>query len=314
MVQKTLPPGQLSAGLPQPLAAYYAPPIIAKRDPTVNDTGYPLGQVWDDKVLNRAWILTSVVAGQANWVLMGVGVGAGVQTVNGVSPVLGNMDLINQSAAGAITVTPGLPASGQVGLSVNVDGVTIQIVGNQLVATAVSPALTLTGDVGAAQLFLANNFNIQGGAAGAIVFNSSAAGQMDAQVQVDNVTLEINGANQLQEIGAASGTTTTIGAVTSDIITFPMGGAANVRTFDIMIVGFNVTLNQGLGYEIFGTVRGTGAAAVLVGTPDKINNEEAGSFAADANLIVSGNNAVIRVLGVAGSTINWRAIFKSINI
>jgi len=224
------------------------------------------------------------------------------------------MDLINQSAAGAITVTPGLPASGQVGLSVNVDGVTIQIVGNQLVATAVSPALTLTGDVGAAQLFLANNFNIQGGAAGAIVFNSSAAGQMDAQVQVDNVTLEINGANQLQEIGAASGTTTTIGAVTSDIITFPMGGAANVRTFDIMIVGFNVTLNQGLGYEIFGTVRGTGAAAVLVGTPDKINNEEAGSFAADANLIVSGNNAVIRVLGVAGSTINWRAIFKSINI
>jgi len=63
MVQKTLPPGQLSAGLPQPLAAYYAPPIIAKRDPTVNDTGYPLGQVWDDKVLNRAWILTSVVAG-----------------------------------------------------------------------------------------------------------------------------------------------------------------------------------------------------------------------------------------------------------
>lgn len=308
MVQKTRPPGQLSSGTPQPLSGWYVPPIIAKRDPTVNDTGYPLGQVWDDKVLNRAWILTSVVAGMANWVLMGVGAGGAVNTINGVSPVLGNIDIIDQSGAGAITVTAGAPGSGQVGLGVNVDGVTVQIVGNQLVATAVSPALTLTGDVGGAKLYSANNFNIQGGAAGAIIFNSSAAGQMDAQVQVDNNTIIINGSNQLQVVGRQDFSLNTIGALTDSTpdIAVPNGQATTVY----VVFTVQNSTNTAAASDIAQGCARVSAGVVTIVNADFFDislAEDPALAGIDFNLVPGGGASTIQiqVVGVAGQTLRW---------
>lgn len=302
-------------GTPNPLMGAQAVPVSSPRAPAGTDLGYGVGQFWIFQPSGQLYFLANIVAGVANWIPVGTGPGS-VNTINLVPPAAGNINIVNQGGIGAITVTaPGSGGANSIGLGVNVDGVTIQIIGNQLVAVAAVPALTLTGDVGAAQPYLANNFNIQGGGvSSAIQFSSLAPGQLDAAVLVDNVTIEINASNQLQEIGAASGSGTTGGAVTLDLITFPMGALATVRTFDIMIVGFNTTTPSGVGYEIFGTVRTTGAAAILVGTPDKVLNEEAASITADANLVVSGNNAVVRVTGAAGQTINWRAIFKSISV
>lgn len=59
---------------------------------------------------------------------------------------------------------------------------------------------TLTPDVGAAVTPVANNINIQGGLTGAISFSNGGAGQMNAAVQVDGVTIGIVG-NQLTFIG-----------------------------------------------------------------------------------------------------------------
>lgn len=224
--------------------------VIEERDPTSFDVNYPQGKEWINKISNQVFVLTSFSTAsgqkQATWTPLGNSSGV-VATINGVSPVLGNINLIDQGGAGAITITPGAPPD--VGISVNVDGTTIQIVGDQLVAA-----------------------------------------------------------------GTVTGSGTTVGAVTTDIITIPLGAVAAVTSYDILVAGNNTTDGQGVGYSLFGTVRTNGAAASLQGTVDKISNENAGSVAADANLVVSGNNAIVRVLGIAAKTINWSAILRSVTV
>lgn len=67
MAQKNRPQAETLYGLPQPLQTGLYPPIIAKRDPTTMDTGYPIGQVWVNKIGNSFFGLASVTAGSANW-------------------------------------------------------------------------------------------------------------------------------------------------------------------------------------------------------------------------------------------------------
>ena len=105
-----------------------------------------------------------------------------------------------------------------------------------------------------------------------------------------------------------TGTVTTIDATPTIISTFPLGATPGVYTFDVQIAGYDVTDTAGIGYFIEGSIRTTGAAGVVIGTPDKVINEEAATVTCDANLIVSGNNAIVQVTGIAGKTINWRVL------
>ena len=110
-----------------------------------------------------------------------------------------------------------------------------------------------------------------------------------------------------------SGTGTTVGATTADLVTFTLSGAnlgavPGTLVIDAEVCAFESTTPAGAGYAVFGTVRTTGAAATLVGTPDKIVNEEAALVACNADLVVSGNTAIIRVTGAVGLTINWRVL------
>lgn len=113
------------------------------------------------------------------------------------------------------------------------------------------------------------------------------------------------------------GTGTTVGATTADLITFALGATPANFIFDANVSAFataGVGSPAGAGYSLFGSTRTTGAAASLVGTPDKITNEEAALATADANLIVSGNNAILRVTGVAGLTINWKVVATYVEV
>ena len=107
------------------------------------------------------------------------------------------------------------------------------------------------------------------------------------------------------------GTVTTTNATPNTTLLLSLGATPGVYTFDVQIAAYDTTDLQGLGYAIFGTVRTTGAAAVLVGTPDKIVNEEntpVNLAACDANLTVNANTAVITITGIAAKTINWRVL------
>lgn len=93
---------------------------------------------------------------------------------------------------------------------------------------------------------------------------------------------------------------------------FSAGAIPGVYNFDIQVSGYDLTDVAGVGYFISGSVRTTGAATVLVGTPDKITNEEAATVTCDANLIVTGNTVVVQVTGIAAKTIHWKALSQYI--
>jgi hypothetical protein len=131
--------------------------------------------------------------------------------------------------------------------------------------------------------------------------------------------LNILGTNGITTSGAGStvtistdtevGTAETIGAVTADILTIDLGAVAGTVQFEARCKGFEATGPAGCGYNLYGTFTTTGSpgnVATLVGF-QPILNEDASLAAANVTYVASGNNAVLRVLGVAGLTINWSA-------
>lgn len=103
-----------------------------------------------------------------------------------------------------------------------------------------------------------------------------------------------------------SGSATTIGATTDNIISIPLGAVAGTFQFEARVKGFESTGPAGCGYNVYGTLITDGVTATLIGSQN-IFNESLSLEDADAYFIASGNNAVLQVLGVAGLTIDWFA-------
>lgn len=138
-------------------------------------------------------------------------------------------------------------------------------------------------------------------------------------LNVFGVDSSVNNANGIETTGSGNtvdvvltnrvqGTATTTGAVTADVITFPLGATPGTFTFDCRIAGFDAVTPSGAGYTIVGSVRTTGAAAVLLGGQAVDAFEEAATAACSGVLTVSGNNAIFRVTGAAGLTIDWNGV------
>ncbi len=148
----------------------------------------------------------------------------------------------------------------------------------------------------------ANNFVVVG-PDGANNINVFAATSSDFNVlefqTVGNAGTNTVTATQFNILtGSASGT----GAGDIDVITFDLGGTDGVYTMDITMVVFDDTNNVGAGYNIFGTIRTIAGTATLVGTPDKIVNEDASLATGDGNMIASANNFILRYTIPAGVT------------
>ncbi len=164
-----------------------------------------------------------------------------------------------------------------------------------------APIQTITGNDGVAVPPTANNIFLVGG-----TLSSNNTNGITTTGDAGTSTETVNLTNRVQ------GIVTTANATPTTLTTFALGATPGVYNFDIQISGFDVTDTAGCGYFISGSVRTTGAAAVLIGTPDKITNEEAATTACDANLIVSGNNAIVQVTGIAATSINWRSLSQYI--
>jgi hypothetical protein len=143
------------------------------------------------------------------------------------------------------------------------------------------------------------------------VFGGSVSTNNNNGVQTDGS----NGSNVLtiELTNRILGSVTTTNATPTTLATFALGSTPAVYTFDIQIASFNETDVNGDGYFISGSSRTDGTTAYLCGTPDKIVNEEFGDTA-DANMIVSGNNVIIQVTGIAGKTHHWRTLATYIEV
>lgn len=125
-----------------------------------------------------------------------------------------------------------------------------------------------------------------------------------------------NNANGIQDTGSGNtvtifltnrfhGSGTTVGATTADLVTFALGATPATYIFEITTAAFNPSTPAGAGYKTYATIRTTGVAGTLIDDQDSIINEDAALVTSDDNVIVSGNNAIFRVTGVVGLTIDW---------
>ena len=128
-----------------------------------------------------------------------------------------------------------------------------------------------------------------------------------------------NNVNGLQSIGSGNtvtyqltnrlqGTASTAGAIAVDIITFPLGAVAGCFKFHFEVTSFEPTTPAGLGYSIEASAKTTGAAATIISTPDGDEDEDPALALADWFVVASGNNVILRGLGVAGLNMNWSAV------
>lgn len=149
---------------------------------------------------------------------------------------------------------------------------------------------TITGNIGGAVTpDAAFNLNIVGGSGITVTGNPATN------------TLTITQAEELHGSG------TTVGAVTSDLITLDLGATPGVSTFDIRIAGFDSATPIGVGYTLVGAVRTNGIAATLLPGQSLDQFEELALIGATAAITVAANTAIIRVTGVAGKTMRWVA-------
>jgi len=172
--------------------------------------------------------------------------------------------------------TPALYASGGI---VNNLGVWV------LLGGSASDLNTLTGNTGGVINPVAGNINILGSG--------------DLTVAGAGNTLTISNPQQFDA------TVTTTDATPTTIATIPLGAVAGTVAIDVDVFCFNASGPKGASLNLFGAVRTTGAAGTLIGVNTSLSVID-GAFAISATIIASGNNALVQVTGLAGTTINWK--------
>jgi hypothetical protein len=112
----------------------------------------------------------------------------------------------------------------------------------------------------------------------------------------------------IQLTNRASGFVSTNDATPTTLVSFSLGATPGVYSFQGAIEAFASTVPAGACYTFNAAVRTTGGAGVEIGTEFKDVFEEAAFAAADFNVIVSGNNLIVQVIGLVGTAIDWRGL------
>lgn len=144
----------------------------------------------------------------------------------------------------------------------------------------------------------ANIVNVNGGSTTA---NNDDGIQAIANPDLSN-NLEILLTNRL------TGTATSTNGSVENLVTFALGASVATYRITFDVSGRDTVSGDGVGYTLWGTVKTNGAAASIISSPFIDNDEDASLLGADITLIASGNNAILRVTGVAGRTINYKAV------
>ncbi len=160
-----------------------------------------------------------------------------------------------------------------------------------------APIQTLTGDSGGPVSPTANNINVIGGSS---TVNNPLGFTVIGTPATSTETFTLT--NRFHN------SATTIGATTADIITFALGATPGCFFFNFGVSVFNASTPAGAGYETYTTVRTDGATATIIGDTDSITHEDAALITTIAQVVVSGNNVIFRVTGVAGLTIDWQLV------
>lgn len=117
---------------------------------------------------------------------------------------------------------------------------------------------------------------------------------------------------QVQLSNRVQGTATSTNASNADIFTFALDAAdPKVYRFNIDVTGRSTAGNftgEGVGYTVLASARTDGAAATIISSPFQDNDEDSNLSGASISFIASGNNVILRAVGIAGETISYNAV------
>lgn len=212
---------------------------------------------------------------------------------DGTSGKLIKNSVVLVDGSGNMTGVAGLSA-----VSASLSGLTA----NRLVMTGAAGALQAPYALTNGQLAIGST-----GAQPAAGSITSLDGSLTVTLGAGTINITVAGSG-----GGATGTGQTVGAVTADVITFPLGVTAGTYSIEVQVSGFESGTPAGIGVTLTAAVRTDGAAATLIGSPDKVALAEAALTTATADVVVSGNNAIVQVTGVLALTINWVARLISV--
>jgi hypothetical protein len=105
-----------------------------------------------------------------------------------------------------------------------------------------------------------------------------------------------------------TGTGTTIGASTVNLITFALDASPQAYLFNFEVVGFNSVTPAAAGFSTFTTVRTDGVTATVIDDTDSINHTDPVLTDVAVEMTSSGNTVILRATGVAGLTVNWSTV------
>lgn len=309
------PPQEFLSGSPTPnFTAFQKSPFIAKRAPGTGDTGFPLGQIWVDKLSGDAYILVSSAGGSATWTLAGAGSGGPLNTLSDdsatvVNPVANNIQIAGTASeiattAGAGTLTISLPAAvvapGSLASTTGLTaGTTFHSVGATTLATTGASINTFGNTTGATSIALSvgtGGFTLDG------VTNSTYA--VGASTTTGTITIGGTAQSGTMTLGSSSaGNTLAIadgaGATTLNLAANQVGGSVNIGTS--MIAG-TITVG-GTGAQV-GTITisaSTAAQTIAIANTNGTKTIGIGN-GIDGNIITVGNgvNTSAQTITVAG--------------
>lgn len=184
-----------------------------------------------------------------------------------------------------------------------------------VLASLTQPAagVTITGGAGTVTFALADDLAAVEGLATTGVATRTAANTWTTRTITAGTGITVtngdgvSGNPTIATTDRNTGTGQTVGAVTDDLITIPLGATPGTYTITASVSAFESVTPAGAGYRLTAMVRTTGAAGVLIGAVTQIIQEEAALAAGTATAVVVGNNAIIRSTGTAGLTVEWSA-------
>ena len=116
-------------------------------------------------------------------------------------------------------------------------------------------------------------------------------------------------ANELDVVitNRATAQITTIDATLTPIITLPLGATQAVFSVGGTVTVIIPSTGAGASYDFSAAIKTSGVASTEIGAEYPTTFEDTSLSTANIFFVASGNNAVLQVLGVAGTTINWDA-------
>lgn len=239
MAQKLRPQAETLSGSPQPnFIGYQTAPILAKRAPTAQDTGYPLGQLWLDKTGDDYYGLVDVSAGVATWNLLAATPGE-IATLTGdsggaISPSAGNVNVLG-TASQITTTGSGSTITWSLPNAITAPG-SLTTTTTLASGTTITAGTSITATLGA---ITATNGNFVKGTAGNKDVYSSVA---------SSATAGANSAGTVTLVGGTATVATTAVTASSKIRFSRQGiGATGAAALGIVTIG---TITAGTSFVI----------------------------------------------------------------